>query len=62
MRFSRGALATDGSWRTKTVVSTINEPRCIINIQETADVIISSRTILTTRYAMPAACADCRWC
>lgn len=56
MRFSTGALATDGSWRTG-VWLVMSFHRLDEVIQDTADVIRSSRTMLATCRAAPASCA-----
>ena len=56
MRFSTGALATDGSWRTTTYQRCFSTIECC-NSQDTADVMRSSRTMLATCCAAPPSCA-----
>lgn len=56
MRFSTGALATDGSWRTTTYQRRFSVVTCY-NSQDTADVMRSSRTMLATWCAATPSCA-----
>jgi hypothetical protein len=56
MRFSTGALATDGSWRTMTYQHRFFVMECC-DSQDTADVMRSSRTMLATCCAEPPSCA-----
>lgn len=56
MRFSTGALATDGSWRTMAYQHRFFVMECC-NSQDTADVMRSSRTMLATCCAVPPSCA-----